>query len=150
MNLKDITKEELETMGYDEIAYLVLENNKKKMKLYDLFKKVCDVLDLPEATVEDRIADFFELLSTNKKFVLLPNGYWDLATNHLQEVVIEDDEEEPLPEELEELENEDNEDMMNMDEEDDLFYDSDLDDDDPDDDDLKDLVIIDDDDNLQE
>ena len=149
MNLKDISKEELETMGYDEIAYLVLENNKKKMKLYDLFKKVCSVLELPESTVEDRIADFFELLSTNKKFVLLPNGFWDLATNHLQDIIIEDDEE-LSSEELEE--NEDDEDNMmdNENEEDDIFYDSDLDDSDDEDDGLQDLVVIDDEENLQE
>ena len=41
MKLKDMSKEELETMGYDEIAYLVLEESGKKMKLLDLFKKVC-------------------------------------------------------------------------------------------------------------
>lgn len=149
MNLKELSKEELQTMGYDEIAYLVLENNKKKMKLYDLFKKVCSVLELPESTVEDRIADFFELLSTNKKFVLLPNGFWDLATNHLQDIIIEDDEE-LSSEELEE--NEDDEDNMmdNENEDDDIFYDSDLDDSDDEDDGLQDLVVIDDEENLQE
>ncbi len=148
MNLKDITKEELETMGYDEIAYLVLENNKKKMKLYDLFKKVCSVLELPESTVEERISDFFELLSTNKKFVLLPNGFWDLATNHLQDIIVEDDEE-LTSEELEENENED-EIMDNSLEDEDIFYDSDLDDADEEDDGLQDLVVIDDEENLQE
>ena len=146
MNLKDIPKEELESMSYDEIAYLVLEKNGKKMKLLDLFKKVCKVLDLPEETVEDRIADFFELLSINKKFVLLPNGYWDLSTNHVQDMVVEDEEDsdslelEDTEEELEEEETED----------DDIFYDNELDDSDEDDDDLKDLVIIDDEENLTE
>ncbi len=146
MNLKDIPKEELESMSYDEIAYLVLEKNGKKMKLLDLFKKVCKVLDLPEETVEDRIADFFELLSINKKFVLLPNGYWDLSTNHVQDMVVEDEEDsdslelEDTEEELEEEETED----------DDIFYDNELDDSDEDDDELKDLVIIDDEENLTE
>ena len=37
MSLKDLSKEELETMGYDEIAYLILEEVGKKMKLLDLF-----------------------------------------------------------------------------------------------------------------
>ncbi len=140
MNLKDIPKEELETMGYDEIAYLVLENNHKKMKIIDLFKKVCEVLELPEETVEDRIADFFELLSINKKFVLLPNGFWDLATNHVQDIVIEDDDEDEASSEIEEDED-DNIEEENE-EDDDIFYDNDVDDDE-DEDDLKDLVIID-------
>ena len=145
MNLKDISKEELETMSYDEIAYLVLENNKKKMKLFDLFKKVCDILELPEGTVEDRISDFFELLSTNKKFVLLPNGFWDLATNHVQEIVIEDDDD--LSEEIEDSDD-DNE--YESEEDSDIFYDDELDDGDDEDDDLKDLIIVDDEENLSE
>ena len=146
MNLKDISKEELETMSYDEIAYLVLANNKKKMKLYDLFKKVCDILGLPEGTVEERIADFFELLSTNKKFVLLPKGFWDLATNHDQEIVIEDDDD--LSEEIED--NDEDDDNYDSEEEDDIFYDDELDDGDDEDDDLKDLIIVDDEENLSE
>ena len=149
MNLKDISKEELETMGYDEIAYLVLENNKKKMKIYDLFKKVCEVLELPESMVEERIADFFELLSTNKKFVLLPNGFWDLAVNHVQDIVIEDDED-LSGEEIEEDDLNLDDELDNEDDEEDLFYDTDIDDDPDDDDELKDLIIMDDEDNLSE
>lgn len=142
MSLKDIPKEELETMGYDEIAYLVLESNGKKMKIIDLFQKVCKALNLPESTVEERIADFFELLSTNKKFVLLKNGFWDLATKHSLDIVIEDEEDsidsEELDDEEEIIEDEESD-------EDDIFYDNDLDSEDDEDDDLKDLVILDED-----
>ncbi len=145
MNLKELSKEELQTMGYDEIAYLVLENNKKKMKLLDLFKKVCAVLELPENTVEDRITDFFELLSINKKFILLKNGYWDLAINHKQDIVVEDEEDDNTEEE-----SFDDEDEVMEEKEEDIFYDDDLDDSDEDDDDLKDLVIMDEDENIQE
>ena len=144
MKLKELTNEELQTMGYDEIAYLILEEYGKKMKLLDLFKKVCKVLNLPEETVENRIADFFELLSINKKFVLLKNGYWDLATKHQQDIVIEDEEEvieeESLTDEEEEIEENEDED---------IFYDNELSDDDEDEDDLKDLVIIDEDENIE-
>ncbi len=142
MKLKDIPKEELETMTYDEIAYLIIEENGKKIKLLDLFKKVCKILDLPESTVEDRIADFFELLSINKKFVLLPNGYWDLSINHQQDIVIEDDDDHET-EELNELDEEDE--VIDTEEDDDIFYDENLEEDDTEDDDLKDLVILDED-----
>ena len=144
MSLKDISKEELETMGYDEIAYLILEEAGKKMKLLDLFKKVCKTLNLPENMIEERIGDFFELLSINKKFVLLPKGYWDLATNHLQNIIIED-EDEISGEEL--IEDEIDEEATEEDE--DIFYDNELDDNDDDDDDLKDLVIIDEDETME-
>lgn len=145
MSLKDISKEELETMGYDEIAYLILEEAGKKMKLLDLFKKVCKTLNLQENTVEERIGDFFELLSINKKFVLLPKGYWDLATNHLQNIVIED-EDELVGEDL--IEDEIDEEIIDEENED-IFYDNELDDNDDDDDDLKDLVIIDEDETME-
>ncbi len=146
MNLKDIKKEELESMSYDEIAYLVLQQYGKKMKLLDLFKRVCKVLDLPESTVEERITDFFELLSINKKFVLMPNGYWDLATKHIQNMVVEDEEE--IVDE--DQNNDDVEDEEEENEEEDIFYDNELDDNDDEDDDLKDLVIIDEDEQAQE
>lgn len=143
MNLKELTKEELQTMAYDEIAYLILEDTGKKMKLLDLFKKVCKTLSLPEETVEERITDFFELLSINKKFVLLKNGYWDLATKHKQDIVIED-EEETIDEDINE------EDMIEEEEdEEDIFYDDELSNDDEEKDDLKDLVIIDEEENIQ-
>lgn len=145
MKLKDLTQEELQTMAYDEIAYLILEETGKKMKLLDLFKKVCKALNLPESVVEDRIADFFQLLSINKKFVLLKNGYWDLATKHKQDIVIEDEDE--IIEE--DMGNEDEE-IIEEEENEDIFYDNELDNDDEEEDDLKDLVIIDDEENIQE
>ena len=33
MNLKDMSKEELELMSYDDLAYLILQDEKKKMKI---------------------------------------------------------------------------------------------------------------------
>ena len=138
MKLKDITKEELEVMGYDDIAYLILEESKKKMKITDLFKKVCSLRGLSDAEYEAHIADFFEILTTDKKFIMLEDGYWDLRTRHSEKLVIEedDDEYEDIPEEEDDTEEEPEEEN---------FYDEDSDDDTPDDD-LKDFVVIDEDD----
>ena len=96
---------------------------------------------MPVETVENRIGDFFELLSINKKFVLLPKGYWDLATNHLQDVVVED-----MEEEVDESEINDEDsynDVEETEEDDDVYYDEDDIDDDDTSDDLDDLVIMD-------
>ncbi len=136
--LKEYSKEELETLNYDDIAYLILEAKKKKMKISDLFNKVCELLELDEGTYADYITDFFELLTTDKRFIQLDDGYWDLKTKHSEKVVIEDDDEE-FEEIVEEVE-EDKE------EEKDDYYDEDNDEDDNGDDDLKDLVVIDDED----
>ena len=139
MKLSEIPKEELELMGYDDIAAVILQESGKKRKLQDIFKKVCKALDLPDSVVEDQLMDFFELMSINKKFIMLKNGYWDLQTRHKLDIVIEDEEEDE-----EELEIEDEE-IENIEEpeEDDIFYDKDDETEDVDDDDLADLVVID-------
>ena len=134
--LKDYTKEELEALDYDDVAYLILEEKKKKMKIGDLFKKVCEILELSDDAYTSLIADFFEVLTTDKRFIQLANGYWDLKTKHSEKVVIEDDDDD-----YEEIIDNDEDDE----EEKDDFYDEDSDEDD-DDDDLKDLVVIDEDD----
>ena len=138
MKLSEIPKEELELMGYDDIAAVILQESGKKMKLQDIFKKVCKALELPDSVVEDQLMDFFELMSTNKKFIMLKNGYWDLQTRHKLDIVIEDEEDE----EEENIVESEEEIVENPDSED-IFYDKDDETDDVDDDDLADLVVID-------
>lgn len=126
-----ISKEELEMMNYNDIAHLVLENRKKKMKTIDLFKEVCNLLELDEKKYDDHITDFFSLLSTDKRFIMLDGGYWDLKIKHnkgieIDEEVLEDDDEDD-EEFIEEIPLED------------------YSDDDDEENDLSDLVIIDED-----
>lgn len=140
MKLKDLSKEELEAMSYDDIALMIITETGKQYKINELFKKVCDLLDLSEAVYMDKLPAFFDVLSTDHRFIMLENGTWDLKTKHSTKVVFESDEEEDLEEigveeEQEENEEEENEDIFN-DNEDEI---------DDDDDDLKDLVIIDED-----
>ena len=131
-------------MSNKDIAYLILEESKRKLNTADIFKKIIKLLELPESTFEKKIADFYTALSTDKRFILLDNGKWDLRSNHTSDKVIkvsdEDDEEES------DEENEDEEEL----EEDELDEDSydDTDESDYDDDtneELKDLVVIDED-----
>lgn len=140
MKLSEIPKEELELMGYDDIALLVLGESGKKMKLRDIFVKVCKTLELPDSTVDEQLVDFFELMSINKKFTMLKNGFWDLQTRHKLNIVIEDDEDEILIDEDaldEEIDEEE--------EEEDIFYDKTDETEDVEEDDLADLVVMDDD-----
>lgn len=130
-----ISEEELEMMNYNDIAFLILEENGKKMKINDLFLEVGNLLKLDEGTYQSHIGDFFELLSTDKRFIMLEDGYWDLKIKHNKGMETFDDEE-------------DDEDIV-IEEEDDApetGFDEDVktDDDDVDDDDLSDLVIVDD------
>ena len=140
MKLNDIPEYELETMNYDDIAYIILKDEKQKMKINELFKKVCDALKLPEELFEEKIADFFELLTTDKRFIMLEDGYWDLKEFHNPKAVVDDEEDDLIPNE--EIEEQDDDLVEEQDDEDDIFYDTDTDDDLPDDD-LEDLVVID-------
>ena len=99
--------------------------------------------ELPESCFEKKIADYYTALATDKRFVLLEDGTWDLRSRHTSDKVakITDDEED---DDAEEKENEEEE------EEDSLAEDSydDTDESDYDDEtneELKDLVIIDED-----
>ncbi len=137
--LKSIPKEELELMGYDDIAYLILEESKKKMKINDLFKEICDALELGQDVFENHIADFFEMLTIDQKFIMLNDGYWDLRVRHSEKVVIEEEED---FEEIDDIEVE----TESTPTEDDAYYDEDEVEEDRGDDDLKDLVVIDEED----
>lgn len=131
----EINEEELEMMNYNDIAYLVLDANGKKMKIIDLFHEVGKLLKLEDNSYEEHIADFFELLSTDKRFIMLEEGYWDLSVKHSKGMVNLDDEEDDEEIILEEDESQDG---WQDDEE------TNETDDDVEEDDLSDLVIIDD------
>jgi DNA-directed RNA polymerase delta subunit len=138
MKFKTVTKEELELMPFDDIAYVILKEKGKKMKINEIFKIICDTLELGDAAFENQIADFFTLLATEKRFIQLEKGYWDLRENHTAEIRIKDIEEELNEEEImeEDYEQEEDEEYSET---------KDIDDDDTDDD-LKDLVVVDEED----
>lgn len=138
MKLKKLSKEELELMSYDEIAYKIFEEEKKKMKLPVLFKKICDLLDLDDAEYEERIGDFFQLISRDQRFTMLENGFWDLKEKYKSQVIIHEDDEEETEEEIED----DTDVTEENPEEETTYYDEDSEDDDVEEDDYKDLVII--------
>lgn len=140
MSLK-IPKEELELMSNKDIAALILENSKRTINTADLYKKIMKLLDLPESSFESKIADFYTSLSTDKRFILLANGKWDLRNKHTSDKVIkvsneededEEDEEEPTNQ-VDEIEED------NYDDTDDEDYDDETNEE------LKDLVVIDED-----
>lgn len=144
MSLKSMKKEELELMNNKDITYLILEERKRTLNTADLFKKIIKLLDLPESTFENKIADYYTALSTDKRFILLENGTWDLRNRQKSDKVIKavvDDEEED--EELEETITEDEDDEEeaedSYDDKDDEEYDEETNEE------LKDLVIIDED-----
>lgn len=143
MKLNQIPINELELLPYTTIAKMYLEENRTTKNTADLFREVCNLLQLSDEEYVDCIADFFESLTTSKEFILLEDGTWDLKSNHKVKVVIEDIEEETDEEETEVEELDDLEGQMEEDDIDVIDDDSFIDDDS--DDDLADLTIMDED-----
>lgn len=94
MKLTKMPKEELELLSYTKIAELYLQETKKTMTTAELFKEVCNLLELGESEYQKLIADFFQSLTTSKEFILLDDGKWDLREKHIVKIQLEDDEEE--------------------------------------------------------
>ncbi len=132
-----LTDEEIDSLSYDDVAYLILKEYKKKMKIQELFKKVIKAMKLSDDEFTNGIGDFFELLVTDKRFIMLKDGFWDLKDNHSIKLSLDEDEDEDddfeleLEEEIEEVTEQDEEELN-------------FEDEDEDDDDLDDLIIVDD------
>ncbi len=136
MKLNKIPKNELELLSYTEIAKMYLKENKTTLTTAELFKNICNLLELSDDEYVNQLADFFESLTTSKEFILLEDGKWDLKSNHKVKVVIEDIEDETSEEPEEDQENEEPEEDIDMIENEDTFIDDDADDD------LSDLTIV--------
>ena len=142
MKIKDLTEQDIDSMSYDDLALMILTETNKQMKINDLFKEVSKLARLSEEEYIEKLPAFFDVLSTDHRFIMLENGLWDLKTKHSTKVVIDPEDEEDIEEDIdieetEEVEEEKEENIYSDDDDDDLT--------DDDDDDLKDLVIIDED-----
>lgn len=140
MKLNNMTKEELETLSYTDLAEMILKEEKSCLNTPTIFKKLCSLLELSDSEYQAQIGDFYTSLMTDKRFILLDNACFDLRDNHAIDINLEDDleEEEESEEEEEDLDNVEtveSEDINAMDDEEGLDQD----------DDLEDLTILDED-----
>jgi len=138
-----MSKDNLELLSYTKIAEMYLKENKKTMNTADLFREVCRLLELGDDEYQDKIADFFESLTTSKDFILLNDGNWDLKINHSVKIDMDDIYEESDTEEV--MEDEEDTELSEEDNYEDDSYDDESIDDDIADDDYSDLTIVDED-----
>ena len=142
MSVEEMSKEQLELLSYKDITLKLLEEH-GAMNTLDLFTKIGELTGLSKSSIEKKIGDYYTTLTTDKNFLLLEDGKWDLRKNHTSDKVVKAQEQDEEEEEEEEEDMEDKSDSA-LDEEDD--YDSRITDDedfDDGDDDLKDLVVLD-------
>ena len=148
MSIKEMSKEDLELYSHKDITYMLIKEC-GAMNTADLFKKITTSLELPNSFYENKIGDYYTTLTTDKRFILLEDGNWDLSEKYassktnkkITSLDTEEDDEDDDDELDQTREKEDDEDT------DEIDYDQENDDEDFDDsdDDLKDLVVIDED-----
>lgn len=144
MSIRKKDKLDLELMSYTDIAYEIIKEDKKQYNTPNLFKEVCNLLEMSESEFEAKIGDFFTALTTDKRFILIDSVNWDLKENHIVKVIVDDDvDSDDELEESDEEEEEESEEEIDIEIEEDDYSDDSIDD--IDDDDMDDLTIIDDD-----
>ena len=111
MSIRKKEKLDLELMSYTDIAYEILKEDKKQYNTPNLFREVCNLLELSEEEFEAKIGDFFTALSTDKRFILIDSVNWDLKENHIVKVVVDDDSESDEETDESEEENEEEEEV---------------------------------------
>ena len=82
MKLSKMSKDELELYSYTDLASMILKEEKKSLTTPEIFKKICTLLDLSDEDYASKIGDFYTSLTTDKTFILLEDGKWDLQKNH--------------------------------------------------------------------
>ncbi len=138
MSLEKLKKEDLELLSNKDITNLILEE-KGSQNTAELFKEIIKLLELPKTTFDQKIGDYYTSLTTDKRFILLEDGSWDLRSRHTSDKlikIVEEEEEEEIEETKEE---EEEEDVNNYDS---IDTDGEIDDTNED---LKDLVVLDED-----
>ena len=102
MNLKNMTKEELELLSYTDLTYMLLKETNKPLNTPTIFKEICKLLGLTDEEYSSKIGDFYTSLTTDKRFLLLESSEWDLREKHSVQLLIDEDDEEEEIEENEE------------------------------------------------
>ena len=106
MKLKNMTKEDLELLSYTDLTEIILKENQKPMNTAEIFKQICELLELGEDSYLDKIGDYYTSLTTDKRFILLETSEWDLKDKHKVEVILdeEDFDDESIEDEEEDIE----------------------------------------------
>lgn len=93
MELSKMKKEELELLSYTDLTKMILEEESKPLNTPSAFKKICELLDLTEDDYVNKVGDYYTALTTDKRFIFLEDGTWDLKDNHKVEIVLDEDDE---------------------------------------------------------
>lgn len=117
MKIKDMKKEELEVLSYADLTEIIIKENKKPMNTPNIFKKICELLELGEEEYTNQIGDYYTSLTTDKRFILLDSAEWDLKDKHKVKIDLEEDDDEEIFDEEDFEETEESEDEEELEDE---------------------------------
>lgn len=100
MSLNKMTREELETLSFTDMAEMILKEQ-KVLNTKTIFEQICKLLGYSDEDLEEKIGDFYTSLTTDKRFIFLENGNWDLRCNHSIKIELDDEDEDEVDEEIE-------------------------------------------------
>ena len=133
--LARMKKEELELYSYTDLAKMIIKEQGEPLNTPAIFKKICDLLEMNDDEYTNKIGDFYTSMTTDKSFVLLDDGSWDLSDYHPTKLDLDDEDVEEDYEEIDE-DNEPIEDDLGDGDTDDSMADIDDDEDEEDEDEL--------------
>lgn len=139
MKLKDMTYEEIETLSYTDLTYLLLKENNNSMDTSEIFSQICKLLNYGDDYYCEAIGDYYTSLTIDKRFILLENNEWDIRDHHSVNIIVEEDDDY--------MEEDEEEDYIEEEEEQLEEYEDDLGDDESE---YGDLTIVDEDDIVED
>lgn len=93
MKVKQLSEVELELLSLQDLAELIIEENKKTLSTADIFKKICELKGLSDEVYSSKIGDFYTSLMTDKRFIMLEDATWDLKKKHVAPTISLDEDE---------------------------------------------------------
>lgn len=141
---------EVNKLTYQDIAYNIIKEDGEPKTTLDLFKEICELLDLDQNKYMDVIGDFYTSLNLDKRFYLIEKAKWDLKEKHAVGTILDEDELDDLEgmellddydidDEIIQEEDEEEEEELINDDDDDIIDDEEITE-------VEDLTIIDEDD----
>lgn len=100
--LSRMKKEDLEQYSYTDLAKMIIKEEGKPLNTPFIFQKICDLLGMDEDEYTNKIGDFYTSMTSDKSFILLDSGSWDLSDHHPKQVDLDDEDVEEDYEEIDE------------------------------------------------
>ena len=100
--LARMKKEEIESYSYNDLAKMIIKEEGTSLNTPTIFKKICDLLGMDDDEYTNKIGDFYTSMTTDKSFILLESGNWDLSDHHPKKIDLEDEDVEEDYEQIDE------------------------------------------------